>query len=142
MTDPRKLYDQWVEAWNGNPDVLPAIIAPEFVIHQARFDGTASEDVRGPEAAARMLHEAAAPFPKLHMTVDAGPAVDGDLVAARWTLRGTYQGGMPGATAAPGTEVVFSGIDLFRVESGKFVEYWVSSDGVHLMAQLGMLPGP
>jgi hypothetical protein len=46
-----------------------------------------------------------------------------------------------GATAAVGTPVSFGGIDLLRVEGGRFAEYWVSSDGLALMAQLGAL-GP
>ena len=61
------------------------------------------------------------------------------MVAARWSARGIYSGGIPGATAAPGTLVEFGGIDLMRVEDGRFAEYWVSSDGLALMAQLGAL---
>lgn len=33
-------------------------------------------------------------------------------------------------------EITFRGIDIWRIEDGKIVEYWVSSDGLHLMAQL------
>jgi len=35
--------------------------------------------------------------------------------------------------------VEFGGIDMKRVEQGRIAEYWVSSDGAHLMAQLGMV---
>jgi predicted ester cyclase len=66
---------------------------------------------------------------------------NGDLVAARWAGRGRYRGGMPGAIAAAGTPVGFGGIDLLRVRGDRFAEYWVSSDGLALMAQLGAL-GP
>jgi predicted ester cyclase len=67
--------------------------------------------------------------------------VEGDLVAAGWAGRGRYTGGIPGATAAAGTPVAFGGIDLLRARDGRFAEYWVSSDGLQLMAQLGAL-GP
>jgi hypothetical protein len=63
------------------------------------------------------------------------------MMAARWVGRGRYRGGMPGATAPAGTPVAFGGIDLLRARDGQFAEYWVSSDGLQLMVQLGAL-GP
>jgi hypothetical protein len=35
--------------------------------------------------------------------------------------------------------VTFGGIDILRVQDGRFAEYWVSSDGLALMGQLGAL---
>ena len=56
----------------------------------------------------------------------------------RWHLQGEYAGGMPGATAAPGSRVDFHGTDILRIAGGVFAEYWLNSD-VHVMAaQLGM----
>ena len=75
------------------------------------------------------------------LVTELGPVVEGDLVAARWAGRGRYRGGMPGATAAAGTPVAFGGIDLLRAHGDRFAEYWVSSDGLALMGQLGAL-GP
>jgi SnoaL-like polyketide cyclase len=66
---------------------------------------------------------------------------NGDLAAARWAGRGRDRGGLPGATAAAGTPVGFGGIDLLRARGDQFAEYWVSSDGLALMGQLGAL-GP
>jgi hypothetical protein len=37
--------------------------------------------------------------------------------------------------------VAFGGIDLLRARGDRFAEYWVSSDGLALMGQLGA-PGP
>jgi predicted ester cyclase len=88
-----------------------------------------------------MVQEGHAPFDDLTFEIEVGPVVDGDLVAARWAGRGRYKGGIPGATAAAGTPVAFGGIDLLRARDGRFAEYWVSSDGLQLMAQLGAL-GP
>jgi predicted ester cyclase len=80
-----------------------------------------------------------APFSEIRFAIAVGPLLDGDLVAARWTSRGTYAGGIPGATAPAGTEVAFGGTDILRVEGERFAEYWVSSDGLELMAQLGAM---
>jgi predicted ester cyclase len=138
----RTLYQRFLnELWRDGAqldEVAGQLATPGFVVHQARVDGTASEARRGPAALAGMVGESLALFSDVSVTVDAGPVVEDDKVAARWTFHGTYEGGIPGATAPPGTQVAFSGIDLFRVEDGRFAEYWVSSDGAHLMAQLGV----
>jgi hypothetical protein len=59
------------------------------------------------------------------------------MVAARWGSLAAYAGGIPGASAPAGTPVASSSIDIMRVENGRFAEYWVSSDGLAVMAQLG-----
>jgi hypothetical protein len=137
-----ELYERFLsDLWrDGAPleALAEELAAPDFVVHQARLDGAPSEAERGPAALAKLVGEGLALFSGVSVTVDAGPVVGDDKVAARWTFRGTYRGGVPGATAAAGTEVAFSGIDLFRVEDGRLAEYWVSSDGAHLMAQLGV----
>jgi predicted ester cyclase len=140
--DLRRLYRRWLlELWHGDLAAAGEIVTADFVVHQARVDGAASEDLRGPEAIVRMVREGHAPFDDLTFEIEVGPVVEGDLVAARWTCRGRYRGGMPGATAPTGTPVAFGGMDLLRVREGRFAEYWVSSDGLQLMAQLGAL-GP
>ncbi len=37
-----------------------------------------------------------------------------------------------------GTAISFGGIDVWQLDDGKVVEYWVASDGLRLMAQLGI----
>jgi predicted ester cyclase len=138
--DLRRLYRRWMlELWNGDLGLAGELVTDDFLIHQARADGAASEDLRGPEALAGMVRDGHAPFEGLRFEIEVGPVVEGDLVAARWTGRGRYRGGLPGATAAPGTPVAFGGTDLLRARGGRFAEYWVSSDGLALMAQLGAL---
>ena len=68
---------------------------------------------------------------------DVGPIVDGDLVAARWSFRGGYRGGIPGVTASVGTPIILRGAEVLRVSDGRFAEYWVSSDAEQLTVQLG-----
>jgi predicted ester cyclase len=138
--DHRRLYERWLlELWNGDESVAEEILADDFVIHQLRAQPGESEAVRGPRAGLEMVRMGRAPFSDLTCTIEVGPIVEGDMVAARWTLRGRYAGGIPGATAPEGTEVAFGGIDIMRVENGRLAEYWVSSDGVAFMQQLGAL---
>ena len=140
--DLRTLYRRWLlELWHGDVGLADELVTPDFVIHQARIDGEDSEAVRGPDALRGLVEQSRAAFSDLTFAVEVGPIVDGDTVAARWTGRGAYRGGIPGATAAPGTEVAFGGTDVLRVRDGRFAEYWVSSDGLSLMEQLGALGG-
>jgi predicted ester cyclase len=138
----RRLYRRWMlELWNGDLAVAAELVTDDFVIHQARADGAGSDERRGPEAVVQLVRDGHAPFDGLTFEIEVGPVVEGDLVAARWAGRGRYRGGMPGATAAAGTPVAFGGIDLLRARGDRFAEYWVSSDGLALMGQLGAL-GP
>jgi predicted ester cyclase len=138
--DLKELYRRWLlELWAGDLSVAEQLVTPDFVVHQARADGAPSEEVRGPGALVRMVREGHGPFDGLSFRIEVGPVVEGDLVAARWAGRGRYRGGLPGATASAGTMVSFGGTDLLRARDGRFAEYWVSSDGLLLMAQLGAL---
>ena len=138
----RRLYRRWMlELWNGDLAVATELVTDDFVIHQARADGAGSDERRGPEAVVQLVRDGHAPFDGLTFEIEVGPVVEGDLVAARWAGRGRYRGGMPVATAAAGTPVAFGGIDLLRARGDRFAEYWVSSDGLALMGQLGAL-GP
>ena len=138
--DLRGLYRRWLlELWHGDLSVAAELVTDDFVVHQARADQAASEEVRGPDAVVGMVRDGHAPFDGLRFQIEVGPLVDGDMVAARWAARGRYRGGLPGATAPAGTPVAFGGIDLLRAHEGRFCEYWVSSDGLQLMAQLGAL---
>lgn len=133
------IYQRWLEIWNGNLALANELIDPDCIVHQAPFGAGEPPVYRGPEGLKRMVEQGRAPFHDLTFRVDVGPIQDGDVIAGRWIGEGTYAGGWPGATAAPGTPVTFRGSDFIRLRRGKVAEYWVSSDGVHLMAQLGML---
>ncbi|HEU5025679.1 MAG TPA: ester cyclase [Spirillospora sp.] len=132
--DAHTLYRRWLfDAWSGDYGVLDEILTPGFAGHWPRMD------VHGPDGAAEQIRQSRAYFSDIENTLDAGPLVDGDLVAARWTFHGSYQGGIPGTTAEPGTRISFAGHDLFRMEDGRFAEYWPVSDALGMMQSLGAL---
>ncbi|MDQ6669429.1 MAG: ester cyclase [Chloroflexota bacterium] len=93
-------------------------------------------DPTGLAAWIRQLHTLFAP---MTFSVQVAPLFQGDMIAGRWVTTGTYAGGLPGARAEPGTRVSFAGADFLRVQDGKIVEYWLSSDILDMMAQLKML---
>ena len=138
--DAKRLYERWLALWNGDLAGVGAVVAPDFTLHQVGLGGPLDpEEFRGPDGLVRLIGMGRAPFAELTFRVEVGPIVEGDMLAARWTGAGIYRGGLPGATAPAGTPVTFGGNDLLRIVAGKVAEYWVSSDGLYLMAQLGVI---
>ena len=136
----KELWKSWSKMWNGNLSIADEIIAPNFVAHFAPV-GNSPGEVRGPEGMKQWIGEATAAFTNASFTTTVGPLADDEMVAGRWIFRATYQGGMPGASsAAVGKGVEYAGMDLFRVEGGKIVEYWLCADILQLLQQVGMIP--
>jgi len=131
------LWQGWVELWNGDLSRAERILAADFTVNAAivGVDGGAVQGASGLAGWVALLRTA---LGEPTFTVEVGPIIDGDLVGGHWRVQGRYAGGMPGATAAPGTPVDFTGTDILRIDGGVLAEYWVNSD-VHVMAaQLGM----
>ncbi len=138
-TPEATLYAQWMRLWNGDLSLAPDIVAPDCRIHQAPFGAGEPLEFRGPDGIVQMVEMGRSPFQDVSFEVIVGPIAQYDYLAARWKATGSYAGGLPGATAEPGRHISFHGNDILRLEGGKVAEYWVSSDGAHLMAQLGIL---
>jgi len=123
---------------NEDLSLVDEIASPDCRVFQARTDGKSSEDQQGIEALKSIIKDGSGFFEDIDMKVEVGPLVDKPYVSARWKFSGKYKGGMQGATIEKGTEVSFRGIDIFLIENGKIQKYWVSSDGIDLLGQLGM----
>jgi hypothetical protein len=131
------LWQGWGDLWNGDLSQAEQILTAGFTVNAAivGVDGASVQGRQGVAGWVALLRKA---LGEPVFTVEVGPIIDGDLVCGRWHLRGEYAGGMPGATAAPGSRVDFTGTDILRIAGGVFAEYWLNSD-VHVMAaQLGM----
>jgi len=115
-------------------------------LSQGRFEVPYSADFVGHGGRATFTHAAGMAeargwreaFPDLKITVDKQVA-EGDLVAVRWTARGTNTGTGNGIPAT-GRTVQTMGTTLFRVADGRIAEEWTCADSLGLMKQLGMLP--
>jgi predicted ester cyclase len=135
----RALLDRWLELWSGNLAVADEIVGPGFVGH---FPPTTSRsnEIHGSVALQEWIQMTLALFTNVQLTLESDPVVDANKIVGRWLFRGAYTGGLPGATAPVGTQIAFNGIDMLRIANAKIVEYWVCSDGMYLMQQLGVLP--
>ncbi len=64
---------------------------------------------------------------------------EGDLVATRWTARGTHEGELIGIQPT-GKQVTVSGMTTFRLSGGKIVEEFTQWDNPGMLQQLGAIP--
>ncbi|MFC9974571.1 ester cyclase [Spirillospora sp. NPDC127200] len=128
------LYRRWLfELWHGDFEVAEQILAPGFTGHWPGLE------VHGPDGAVEQVRRSHQMFDDIRTTLDLAPVIGDGMIAARWTFHGAYRGGVPGATAPPGTPVSFTGHDIFRAEGDRLAEYWVVSDALGMMNALGAL---
>jgi predicted ester cyclase len=114
-----------------NVDVADEIFAQEYVRHDLR----PTQALPGPEGQKRIATDFRAAFPDLQFHVDLIFGED-DLVAGRWTARGTHTGRW-GSLAPTGKRAEFSAVNLFLFANGKVVELWNHRDDLGLMQQVG-----
>ncbi|WIX98673.1 ester cyclase [Amycolatopsis mongoliensis] len=134
--NPRTMFATWVTVWNGDTAKASSIISPDFRVHAALLDGTDGSSLRGVEGLVGLVDQIRSVCTDLRFDLEVGPLADGRYVSARWVATGTYAGGFPGAKAAPGTVITYSGTDTLRLEHGKFAEYWLNADTLSLLQQL------
>ena len=117
-------------------------------LNQGRFDVPYAADFVGHGGSSTFTHEQGmaeargwrSAFPDLNLTIDQMLA-ERDLVAVRWTARGTNSGTGNGIPAT-GRTVQVNGTTLFRMDDGRIAEEWTCANSLGLMRQLGMLPAP
>jgi steroid delta-isomerase-like uncharacterized protein len=122
-----------VEPWEGNLGVIDELVAPDYVGHDP-----AQPEMHGPQGIKEFITGYLAGFPDGRITIDEQLA-EGDLVATRWTGRGTHQGELMGIPPT-GKQVTVSGITISRVKNGKVVEEWSNWDTLGMLQQLGVVP--
>jgi steroid delta-isomerase-like uncharacterized protein len=115
-----------------NLESISAMIDVSYVDHAAPPGLAAGPD--GFRQLVRMFRQA---FPDMMATVE-DVIAEGDRVVLRWTARGTHQGDLMGF-APTGREVRMTGINIYRIASGRIVERWGNSDDFGMWQQLGTL---
>ena len=124
----RRMYE---EGWNqGKLEIIDEICAPDY-LGMGPYG-----DERGPESVKRGVANRRSAFPDIHVTIEDVFAA-GDKVVARLTFRGTHKGEFQGVEPT-NKEVTWSGIWIYRVANGKFVERWHSYDMLGLLQQVGV----
>ncbi len=114
-----------------NAGAAAGLLAPDYVEHAA--PGLAP-GLTGFQQFSGMITAA---FPDLHVTVE-DMIAEGDLVAARLTVRGTQMGSLQGL-APTGKRAAWSAIHVFRVVGDRLAERWSVADALGRLEQLGLL---
>jgi predicted ester cyclase len=127
------LYEQM---WNaGNLALIAERVSLERIDHDP--GGPAAGEVAGQQELIDSVQGYRTAIPDLHL--EFGPQVaDDELVATRWTARGTNSG--PGDETPPtGKAVEVTGMFIERLAGGKIVESWVEYDRLGMLRQLGLI---
>jgi steroid delta-isomerase-like uncharacterized protein len=122
------------EAFNqGKYDAIDELVAPTYVNHDP-----ATGDVKGPQGTRELIDGYRSAFPDLKITIEEQIA-EGDLVATRWTAKGTHRGELLGI-APTGKESTVTGLTIDKIKNGKLVESWNNWDTLGMLRQLGAIP--
>ena len=132
----KALVARWFEqVWNqGRSDAIDDMIVPGTRIHGLTPQPQGPEQFKQFHAAFRQA------FPDITITVD-DMVAEGDMVAARFSARGTHRADTLGF-AATNRPAQFTGMVFVRVENGVLIEGWNCFDQLGMMAQLGMVVRP
>lgn len=129
----RRLFD---EAWNGGRlESVDELVAADAV--PAHVDGSP-----GPQTWKEAVAFYRSSFSDLSYVID-DMFSSGDRVAVRWRATGRDSVGFLGRTPTHITATV-TGITIYRLADGKFVEHWDEFDMAGLMKQLeeASVPAP
>jgi len=77
-------------------------------------------------------------FPDARFTIE-DQIAEGNMVASRYTFRGTQRGELMGI-APTGKPVTVTGITINRIAGGKSEEGWLNFDALGMLQQLGVIP--
>jgi steroid delta-isomerase-like uncharacterized protein len=133
--DPRVIVRRCFEdiVARGDLSVADQVLADDVVFHTA--NGAVLRGKREFQHFAQQMREA---FPDLRFEIQEEIG-DGDSVATRYTMRGTFQSTLMGLLPN-GEEFAVQGIDTFRLKDGKIAEIHASYDTLGQMQQLEIVP--
>lgn len=126
----RRVFSEIISG--GDLALADALIAPDYVDHRGGPPGR-----EGFKLGLMMIRAA---FPDWSSAPE-DMVVEGDKVAARWTVRGTHLGEFMGVPAT-GRSICMAEAGILRFQGGQLVELWRVADELALMRQLGLIPTP
>lgn len=116
-----------------------AKLADELVAQDAVFHVPGRpQPLSGPAGYLEIIGMMRSGFPDIQWTLEELVA-EGDMVAARFTLRGTHRGVFFGVPAT-GNSIVVQALNFYRLENGKIVEERGQPDLLGLLQQIGAEP--
>lgn len=136
ITEQNKaVVDRLTRALNeGYLDLIDEVVAPEFVGHTP----FSTEDIHGPAGLKAFFNTFRAAMPDINhpywMLIG-----DGKFVAIHMPIEGTFTSELLGISPNNQKIVVWMA-NIWRLEDGKAVEWWLHTDTLCLLQQLGGVP--
>jgi steroid delta-isomerase-like uncharacterized protein len=112
------------------------LISPDAIFH---IPGR-PEPMRGPTGYLAIIGMMREGFPDIQWTLEEMIA-EGDMVAARFTMRGTHEGAFF-ELPPTGKPIVVQAMNFYRLAGGQFVEERGQPDLLSLLQQIGAVPTP
>lgn len=134
-----RVWDRWIALWNGDLAIGGQLLAEQITVHSPKLSAGLDPSAIHTREDALALIGGVQTIAQLRYTTQVGPIAEGDLVTGGWTFAGTYRGGLPGASAAPGTTLTNRGIDVLRLQRGQIVEWWSAAENIAMLITLGLL---
>jgi steroid delta-isomerase-like uncharacterized protein len=122
------------EPWRGKLDEVLELVGEDAVAHVAG----SPTPLTGRDGFRDFVTTYLTAFPDGTITVE-DQIAEGDMVATRWTGRGTNTGELMGLPAT-GRQVTIEGVSYARITDAKVRETWITWDTLALMQQLGAVP--
>jgi steroid delta-isomerase-like uncharacterized protein len=115
-------------------------MAKELIAPQAIFYVPGREEpVRGPEGYLAIIQMMRGGFPDIQWALDE-TIVEGNRVAARFTMRGTHRGTFGGVPAS-GKKISVQALNIYHLSpQGQFIQEYGQPDMAGLLAQIGAIP--
>ena len=132
--DLKAIGHQLAELWNtGNLSIADEIFANDFVNHDP-----SRPEVTDIEGYKKYLTETRSGMPDFKVDIEDMVAEE-EKLASRYTVSGTFQNDFFGIPAT-GKKATWTGVTIYRFDSGKIVEAWWSEDALGMLQQLGVIP--
>jgi steroid delta-isomerase-like uncharacterized protein len=129
----QRIFDK---AFNqGDLAAIDELVAPDSISHHLSWGIPANR--MGLKQLIAMLRTA---FPDLQCTIE-DEIIEGDKVAAHWTMRGTHTGMFLG-NSPTNKPILVQGLIYARIENDQLIENWTMIDQMDVLQQLGLVPPP
>lgn len=138
MSEENKaLLRRWFEeVWNkGRADAIEEMFAVDGIAHGLSDDE--GKSLKGPSDFEPFHEIFRGAFPDVEVMVE-NIIAEGDLVAARCSVRGKHTGDHLGI-AASNAPVQFTGMCFVQIKDGKIVEAWNNFDFMKMNKQIGAI---
>jgi steroid delta-isomerase-like uncharacterized protein len=120
----------------GSEKLAAEVVSPDAIFHVPGRP----EPMRGPVGYIAIIGMMRSGFPDIQWTLEEMIA-EGDMVAARFIMRGTHRGTFFGVPPT-GKSIQVQAMNFYRLSNGQIVEERGQPDMLGLLQQIGAVPEP